>query len=55
MALSLLRGEEIHKQLIITPKLITKDNYKTYMRPDLPDGVFTDTNLSDEELKKIFS
>src|SRR5262249_29159000 len=55
MALSLLRGEEIQKQLIITPKLITKDNYKTYMRPDLPDGVFTDTNLSDDELKKIFS
>ena len=24
------------------------------MRPDLADGVFTDTNLSDEELKKIF-
>jgi ribose transport system substrate-binding protein len=55
MALALLRGEEIQKQLIITPKLITKDNYKHYMRPDLADGVFTDTNLSDEELKKIFS
>jgi ribose transport system substrate-binding protein len=55
MALSLLRGETIQKQLIITPKLITKDNYKKYMRPDLADGVFTDTNLSDEELKKIFS
>lgn len=55
MALALLRGEEINKQLIITPKLITKDNYKDYMRPDMADGVFTDTNLSDEELRKIFS
>jgi ribose transport system substrate-binding protein len=55
MALSVLRGESIPKQWIITPKLITKDNYKKYMRPDLADGVFTDTNLSDEELKKIFS
>lgn len=55
MALALLRGEEIQKDWIVTPKLITKDNYKDYMRPDLPDGVFTDTNLSDEELKKIFS
>lgn len=55
LALSLLRGEEVQKQLIITPKLITKDNYKDYMRPDLPDPVFTDTNLSDDELKKIFS
>jgi len=55
MALSLLHGDEIQKELIITPKLITKDNYKSYMRPDLPDGVFTDTNLSSDELKKIFS
>jgi ribose transport system substrate-binding protein len=55
MALAILRGDEIQKEWIITPKLITKDNYKDYMRPDLADGVFTDTNLSDEELKKIFS
>lgn len=55
MALSILRGEEIAKQWIITPKLITKDNYKDYMRADLADGVFTDTNLPDDELKKIFS
>ena len=55
MALKLLGGEEVQKQLIITPKLITKDNYKDYMRPKLPDGVFCDTDLSDEELLKIFS
>ena len=55
MALAILRGEPVEKQWIITPKLITKDNYKDYMRPDLADGVFTDTNLSDDELKKIFS
>ncbi|HMN86870.1 MAG TPA: ABC transporter substrate-binding protein [Bauldia sp.] len=55
MALAILKGEPVEKQWIVTPKLITKDNYKTYMRPDLADGVFTDTNLSDEELKKIFS
>jgi ribose transport system substrate-binding protein len=55
MALAILRGEEIQKAWIITPKLITKDNYTKYMRPDLADGVFTDTNLSDDELKKIFS
>jgi ribose transport system substrate-binding protein len=55
MALKILNGEEVQKQEIITPKLITKDNYKDYMRPDLADGVFCDTNLSDDELKKIFS
>jgi ribose transport system substrate-binding protein len=53
--LNLLHGDEQQRDLIITPKLITKDNYKTYMRPDLADPVFVDTNLSTEELKKIFS
>jgi ribose transport system substrate-binding protein len=55
MALSILRGEEIQKQSIIIPKLITKDNYKDYMKPALPDGVFTDTDIPDAELLKIFS
>ena len=53
--LALLRGEQVQRDLTITPKLITKDNYKDYMRPDLADGVFVDTNLSTDELKKIFS
>jgi ribose transport system substrate-binding protein len=54
-ALSLLRGEEVAKRQIIQPQLITKDNVRKLVRPDLPDGVFVDTNLSDAELKKIFS
>ena len=52
--LNVLRGDEQQRDLIITPKLITKDNYQDYMRSDLPDQVFVDTNLSTEELKKIF-
>lgn len=55
MALAVLHGDSIQREWIITPKLITRDNYKRYMRPDLADGVFTDTNLTDEELRKIFS
>lgn len=54
-ALNLLHGNEQQRDLIITPQLITKDNYTDYMRPDLPDQVFTDTNLSTEELLSIFS
>lgn len=54
-ALNLLRGNEQQRDLIITPNLITKDNYNEYMRPDLPDQVFVDTNLPKEELLKIFS
>lgn len=52
--LNLLRGNEQKRDLIITPKLINKDNYQDFMRPDLPNQVFTDTNLSVDELLKIF-
>jgi len=54
IALSLLKGESINAQQIILPKLITGENYKDLMRPELPDGVFTDTNLSDDALRKLF-
>jgi ribose transport system substrate-binding protein len=53
-AVSLLKGEEVPKQQILTPSMITAANYETYLRPTLPDGVFTDTTLTDEELAKIF-
>lgn len=53
-ALTLLRGGEVAKRQIIQPQLITAANYEEYIRPDLPDGVFTDTSLSNEELLKIF-
>jgi ribose transport system substrate-binding protein len=38
----------------IAAKLITGDNYAQYIKKDLPDGVFVDTNLSDAALKKLF-
>ena len=53
-ALSLLRGEPVAKRQIIQPQLITKANVAQIVKLDLPDGVFTDTNLSDAELKVIF-
>jgi ribose transport system substrate-binding protein len=53
-ALKFLRGEDAPKKQIIEPKLITAENYKSYVRPDLPDGVFVDSDLSDDELKQLF-
>ncbi len=53
-ALKLLRGEDVPKRQIIEPKLITAENYKSYVRPNLPDGVFVDSDLSDDELKQLF-
>ncbi len=53
-AVSLLKGEEVAKRQILSPSLITAANYEKYLRPDLPDGVFADTSLTDEELRAIF-
>jgi ribose transport system substrate-binding protein len=53
-AVSLLKGQQVPKRQVLVPKIITRDNYADYMRPNLPDGVFTDTSLSDDELAKIF-
>jgi len=54
IALKLLNGEDVPKRQIIEPQLITSENYKKYLRPDLPDGVFVDTDLTDDELKALF-
>jgi ribose transport system substrate-binding protein len=53
-ALTLLRGEDLPKRQVIEPQLITSENYKNYVRPNLPDGVFVDTDLTDDELKTLF-
>jgi len=53
-ALALLRGEDVPKRQVVEPQLITSENYKNYLRPNLPDGVFVDTDLSDDELKTLF-
>jgi ribose transport system substrate-binding protein len=55
-AIEILRGEkkQVHQNLFIRPLAITPENYKNYYRPDLPDAVFVDTELSNEKLKQIF-
>ncbi|HUC18180.1 MAG TPA: substrate-binding domain-containing protein [Acetobacteraceae bacterium] len=54
LALKLLRGEQVPKETIITPQLITSANYQQYIRADLPDGVYVDTNLTQAQLKTLF-
>jgi ribose transport system substrate-binding protein len=53
-ALTLLGGGDVPKRQIIRPGFITAENYQTYIRPDLPDGVYVDTNLDDAVLRRIF-
>ncbi len=53
-ALSLLAGEDVPKRQTIVPRLIDGSNYTSYIKKDLPDGVYVDTDLSDAELARIF-
>lgn len=53
-AVQLLKGEKVAKRQILVPELITAANYEKFLRPTLPDGVFDDTSLPDDELKAIF-
>lgn len=53
-ALTLLGGGSVPKRQIIQPGFITTENYKKYIKSDLPDAVFVDTNLDDATLKRIF-
>jgi ribose transport system substrate-binding protein len=54
-ALQILRGEETPRIQTIDSQFITIENYLDYYKPDLPDGVFVDTDLSDETLAELFA
>ncbi|MEZ4500584.1 MAG: ABC transporter substrate-binding protein [Thermomicrobiales bacterium] len=53
-ALQILRGESVPRIQTIEPEFITTENYLDYYRPNLPDGVFVDTDLPDEVLAGLF-
>ena len=54
-AMKLLSGQDVPKRQIISPVLMDGSNYSQFIKKDLPDGVFVDTLLTDDELKKLFS
>ena len=53
-ALDILKGKAVPFNQMIEPQAITVENYKDYYKPNMPDAVFVDTELSDEILKEIF-
>jgi ribose transport system substrate-binding protein len=54
-AQKLLAGGEVPKRQIIEPIVMDGSNYQNFIKKDLPDGVFVDTTLSDDELKTLFN
>lgn len=53
-ALDILKGTAVPFKQMIEPLLITNESYADYYKPDLPDAVFVDTELTDDMLKEIF-
>jgi ribose transport system substrate-binding protein len=53
-AVKLLSGEDVPKRQTIYPVLIDDSNYQKFIKPNLPDGVFVDSLLTDDQLKQLF-
>ena len=54
IALKLLNGEEVEKDIIFPVPTITAENLDDYVREDLSDSFWTNTRLSDEQVKATF-
>ena len=50
----LLNGEKVEKDNIFLPDAISKENYKEFLKPDLADALFLDTDLPISTLKNLF-
>ncbi len=49
----LLRGEPMDEWVVVEPELITGEDAKEFVKPDFPDALFLDNDLSDETLRKL--
>ena len=54
VALKALGGEAVQKEILLDPPLITSENLRQFVRPDLPDSLWVPTRLSEAELQKLF-
>lgn len=53
-ALAALEGEKVEKDQILDPEVITADNLAEFVRPELPDSLWVNTRMSDEEINALF-
>ncbi len=54
VALAALTGEAFNKETIIPIPTITADNLDQYVKPDLPDSFWCNSQLKDDIVKKMF-
>jgi ribose transport system substrate-binding protein len=53
-ALAALKGETVKKDDLLEPEVITADNLGDFVRDDLPDSLWVNTKMTDDEINKLF-
>lgn len=54
-ALDILDGVDVPKDDILDPEVIDADNLDEYVRPDMPDSLWVNTKMTDDEINALFS
>lgn len=53
-ALAALRGETVEKDQILEPEVITSANLASFVRLDMPDSLWVNTKMTDDEILALF-
>jgi len=53
VALAAVAGEDVTKDDLLEPEVITADNIADFVRDDLPDSLWVNTRMSDEEILEL--
>ncbi|PZR55318.1 ribose ABC transporter [Xylanimonas oleitrophica] len=53
--LAVLDGEDVPKDEILDPEVITAENVGEFVRPDLPDSLWVNTEMTDDEIRALFA
>lgn len=49
-AIAAANGEEVQKENLLEPEVITSENVAEFVRPDLPDSLWVNTRMTEEEI-----
>jgi ribose transport system substrate-binding protein len=53
-ALAALGGDDVKKDDLLDPEVITADNIADFVRDDLPDSLWVNTKMTDDEINALF-
>lgn len=54
-AFAVLRGDDVVKDDVLDPEVITADNLADFVRPELPDSLWVNTEMTDDEINALYA